>query len=237
MRIRTLALCAVLLGFPAIAAAGVIKGQLWIEPGAHKAVGNMPVTSRPADTEKLIRAQRGVSDAVIYVDAIPEKVESRLAAPKGSARWFSWLPWVEPPRPRLKRMLQSNRQFVPRVFIAPAGADIELMNLDKVFHNTFSVSSAKRFDLGKYPPGRVDTLRFDKPGVVNLHCDIHPDEIGYVVVVPNHAYASPDSLGYFKLPALPPGSYRLRYWHPYHGEHHLGVVVPRRGDVTLELSF
>jgi plastocyanin len=239
--IQSVALLLLLIAMPA--SAGVIRGQLWLQATTAK-ITTMVAASRDAsaapapDVRRLLRAQSGVSDAVIYVEEIPDRTERRLTKPLGGSRWFSWLPWADKPKPaRLKRLVQSGNRFIPRVFVAPLGESIELMNLDRVYHNTFSVSAAKRFDLGKYAPGKTDTLRFDKAGIVNLHCDIHPDEIGYVVVPPNHAYASPDSLGRFTLPELPEGSYRLRYWHPHHGEHLMGVIVPARGDVALELTF
>lgn len=224
------------------ASAGAIRGQLWLaQPDLRKpalvAASRDRAATRAPDVERLLRAQRGVSDAVLYVESIDAKVETHLARQKQGTRWLSWLPWADRPAPRLKRLVQSRHRFVPRVFVTTAGESIELKNLDGVYHNTFSVSAAKRFDLGKYAPGMTDTVTFNRPGIVNLHCDIHPDEIGFVVVAPNHAYAAPDSLGRFALPALPEGSYRLHYWHPHHGDHVVGVVIPRRGDVTLDLSF
>lgn len=222
------------------AAAGVIRGQLWLErssvrkPALVAAARDAAATPAP-DVRRLLAAQRGISDAVLYVESIDERTERRLARPKGG--FFSWLPWADEPQPRLKRLVQSKHRFDPRVFVIVAGESVELLNLDRVYHNTFSVSAAKRFDLGKYAPGATDTITFEHPGIVNLHCDIHPDEIGFVAVTPNHAYAAPDSLGRFELPRLPEGSYRLHYWHPHHGDHVMGVVVPRRGDVVLELTF
>jgi len=237
-----LAIAVAALAVASTASAGVIRGQLWFERSSLRRP-ELVAASRDAsalptpDVARLIRAQRGVSNAVLYVESIDEKSEQRLIRKKLGARWFGWLPWANRPQPRLKRLVQSNHRFDPRVFVTTAGESIELVNLDRVYHNTFSVSAAKRFDLGKYAPGSTDTVTFDRPGVVNLHCDIHPDEIGFVVVAPNHAYAAPDSLGRFALPDLPAGSYRLHYWHPHHGDHVVGVVVPSRGDLALELSF
>jgi hypothetical protein len=119
----------------------------------------------------------------------------------------------------------------------PVGTRAEFQNLDHVYHNVFSVSPARRFDLGKYAPGKIDTVDFERAGVVNLHCDIHPDELGYIVVTPNHAVARPDSLGRFRMPKLPPGHYTLRVFHPRRGEFERPVEVPKRGDVSVDLAF
>jgi hypothetical protein len=130
-----------------------------------------------------------------------------------------------------------DRRFKPRVLAVAAGSKVEIVNMDRVYHNAFSVSAAKRFDLGKYPPGRADTLEFERPGVINLHCEIHPDMLGFVVVTPNHAFTRPDSTGAFELPKLPAGRYRVHAWNPRGVETTSDVSMPQRGDVPLEMVF
>jgi plastocyanin len=221
MRAWRLAIGVAALGLASVpAAAGVIRGVLVTSPQKIRA-------GSPADAGAKAKpvVQRGARDAVVYLEEVPEKVEKKLGrnATKKSAR---------PPR-----IVQNQLKFVPRVLATAAGTPVAFENLDRVYHNTFSVSAAKRFDLGKYPPGAVDTVVFDRVGVANLHCDIHPDESAFVVVVPNHAFARPDSLGRFALPKLPKGQYRLRVWHPRLGQISRAVEVPKRGDVVLELKF
>jgi hypothetical protein len=203
------------------AAAGVIRGVLTTTP-RPSAVGRDSLR-----TAKLT-PQRGAGDAVVYLQKIPENVEKKLSKTGFIFR--------KPLRPQ--RIVQRNLRFVPRVVATAAGSLVEFENLDRVYHNTFSVSSAKRFDLGKYKPGTLDSVLFDRAGVVNLHCDIHPDESGFVVVVPNHAFARPDSLGRFVLPPkLPKGDYTLHVWHPRLGEFSRAVTMPAHGDLKLELKF
>jgi hypothetical protein len=235
-----------LLALGAPARAGVIRGELWLTrravelaraaryvpaPVAHDhGTKPVPVSTKPpvpvsrADAPRL--PQRGVSDAVIYVESVPEKVERKLR-PKSS-----------PKRPApLPRIVQSKQAYVPRVLVTTVGGSVEFENLDRVYHNTFSVSAAKRFDLHKYAPGHRDTVTFERLGVANLHCDIHPDEIGFVVVVPNHVVARPDSTGRYELPKLPAGDYTVHVWHPRFGEIKRDVTVPKHGDVQLDLSY
>lgn len=216
---------ALLLSWVAPATAGVVRGTLWMNRAATAAARTL------TSPEAIAKRQRGVTDAVIYLEKIPAGLEQRL-----SGRGWSLFP-TRPKRTRPVRIVQNQRRFTPRVLSIPAGTRVEFLNLDRVYHNAFSVSSARRFDLGKYPPGGADTVQFDRPGVINLHCDIHPDMLGYIVVTPNHAYARCDSLGVFRLPKLPAGSYRLRAWHPDRGEIVRAIDMPRRGDVTLELKF
>ena len=213
-RTCSIALFAFLLG-GGTAFAGTLHGTLRLRPAPRASLEG------PA-------ALRGVADAVVYVEKIPAALEQRLSGD----RRFLFL--------RLKRAPEvtsvvQRRRFDPRVSTAVAGTRVAFVNLDRVYHNVFSVSSSRRFDLGKNPPGSRDTVRFGRAGVVNLHCDIHPDEHGYLVVTPNHAYARPDSLGRWRLPRLPPGRYTLRMFHPARGELSREVVMPRRGDLAVDL--
>ncbi|MFI5372006.1 MAG: hypothetical protein ACHQ52_10650 [Candidatus Eisenbacteria bacterium] len=224
MRFRvmpSLVLACALAAEPALA--GVVGGTLWMNREALR-------THEKTGAAASVARQTGVTDAVVYIDDLPAKVDAKISA---NRRWF----WQRRDTPYLPRIVQIDHKFVPRVMSVPVGTHTEFQNLDHVYHNVFSVSSANRFDLGKYPPGRIDTVAFDKAGVVNLHCDIHPDELGYIVVTPNHAVARPDSLGHFKLPKLPPGTYTLHVFHPRRGEFERPVEVPKHGDVILDLAF
>ena len=203
-----------------VAEAGAIRGTLFLSRAAAR-------PDHAHDARGALRAQPGVIDAVIYVEKIPEKVERKLSG-------HGWFFLRRSPMPRL---IQSEMRFMPRVTPVTVGTEVQFRNLDHVYHNAFSVSAAKRFDLGKYPPGRVDTVKFDLAGVVNLHCGIHPDMVGYVVVMPNHAYARPDSNGTFSLPRLPDGAYVVHAWHPRLGDLTERFEVPKHGDVDLQLTY
>ncbi len=173
------------------------------------------------------RKDSGVGDVVVYVEKVPDALERKLA--KGGW-WFSR-------KPKVSRITQRNLTFVPRVLAVTRGSQVEFQNLDPVYHNAFSVSASKRFDLGRYPPGHADTVAFERVGVMNLHCDVHPLEVGFVVVVPNHAFTRPDASGRFVLPKLPPGQYTIRAWHPRGRALRRQVEMPRKGDVDLELKL
>jgi plastocyanin len=204
------------------ASAGVIEGRVWMSPGLARLAARTPVS------KELRAGQRGVTDAVVYIQALPEKVERKLAHPG----WFG-----RKRAAKTVRVIHQNRRVVPRVLAVTAGTRVEFRNLDRVYHNLFSVSAARHFDLGKYAPGHRDTIAFEQPGVANLHCDIHPDEIAYVVVLANHAYDRPDSSGSFRLPKLPAGKYLLRSWHPLRGELSREVEMPKRGNLAIDLTY
>lgn len=206
---------------PALAGTNV-TGTLWLSSAARMRAVRSGVTE----------TQPNVTEGVVWVETIPAKLEAKLASPKRG--WFGLRKKAEPPLPSVA---QREDRFAPKVLAVPAGSNVELANRDRLYHSTFSVSGAKRFDLGKTAPGRRDTLSFARVGVVNLHCEIHPRAVGYVVVTPNRAYATPDSLGRFSMPRLPKGRYVLHAWHPRLGELTLPFDVPKRGAVALDPSF
>lgn len=224
MRRFTLALVlALALTGPAAHADSSVSGTLWLSARdrAHAAESGGR------------REQPGVGEGVVWVETIPEKLEQRLATPIRS--WFR--PWRTVEEPPLPAVAQVQDTYAPRVLVVPVGGRVEFANTDRLYHSTFSVSGARRFDLGKTPPGRRDTLDFPRAGVVNLHCEIHPKAVGYLVVTPNRAYATPDAHGHFRLPKLPAGRYVLHAWHPGKGELRLPFTVPKRGAVRLDPTF
>jgi len=195
-------------------AKGVIRGTLHAPGDGDRNPNGSPTPGRSA---------RGrYRDVVVYLAQAPEKLERKL---------------VKKARKAKHRIVQEQLSFSPRVLAVAVGDTVLVENKDRVYHNTFSVSLAKRFDLGKYAPGHVTPVVFEDAGVVNLHCDIHPSEAAFVVAVPNHIFTRPDSLGRFKLPKLPNGSYTLKVWHPRLGTVTREVEMPKKGNATLDLEF
>jgi hypothetical protein len=221
---RRLAALALLLTSlaPGPCRAGVIRGQVVLPP--------VPTAPQRAQSAYAGRASalprprvpaRGLpQDAVIYIESIPAPVDSLLPVPSS--------------HPRLAQLDQS---FLPRVIAVPVGASVEFPNMDPIYHSVFSVSPVKRFDLGRYGRGKSRTVRFQKPGLVNVYCDIHSNMEGFILVTPNRAVAQADSSGRFALPDLPPGRYTVLAWHPDAAPLRRDVVVPGSGDLTVDLSF
>ena len=135
------------------------------------------------------------------------------------------------------RLAQKSQGFSPRVLPVAVGGRVDFPNLDPIYHNVFSVSPSKRFDLGKYGQGKSKSLVFDKPGLVNVYCDIHSNMEAFIVVLPNAWFAQPDTDGRFTLPPLPAGTYRVRVWHPDLGDRTVEVTVSDEETRDLELSL
>jgi plastocyanin len=219
MSLRTLVLGSVcLIGVAGIARAGEIRGTVTLAapPTAAEAEPDRYPGSARAMSGAMPHMRNVVGDAVVWVEKIPAETEAAIPAPEA---------------PRLS---QKDQSFVPRVVAVPLGSPVDFPNLDPIYHNVFSLSPVKRFDLGKYPRGQSRRVLFDKPGLVNVYCDIHSDMAAFILVVPNRAYAQPDAQGSYHLPPLPTGHYVVHVWHPDRPEQKREVSVPAEGAVTAE---
>jgi plastocyanin len=114
-------------------------------------------------------------------------------------------------------LVQRNQRFEPQLLVIPVGSTVSFPNADPIYHNVFSLSGAKKFDLGYYPEGHTRTIQFDEPGVVQIYCHLHPNMYAAVVVTPNQWYTHPAVDGSFTLSHVPPGDYRLVVWHMHAG--------------------
>ena len=116
-------------------------------------------------------------------------------------------------KPVRVELQQQGQQFTPRLLVVPAGSTVSFPNADPVFHNVFSLSGAKTFDLGYYPAGQTRIVTFAEPGIVQVYCHLHPNMYAAIAVVPNRWYAQPGEDGTFSLHDVPPGTYKLVTWH------------------------
>ncbi|MGO8985086.1 MAG: hypothetical protein ACLPHI_06315 [Terriglobales bacterium] len=110
------------------------------------------------------------------------------------------------------RLVQKNKSFEPHILVAPAGSLVEFPNRDPFFHNVFSLFEGKRFDLGLYEAGSSRIVRFDRPGISYIFCNIHPEMSAVVITLatPLYAVANPD--GQVLLTGVPYGHYTLHVW-------------------------
>jgi hypothetical protein len=110
-------------------------------------------------------------------------------------------------------MAQRDEQFAPHVLPVFRGATVDFPNDDDVFHNVFSLSSAKTFDLGRFPKGSSKSEVFDKSGTVQVFCHIHSDMSAVVLVLDNPYFAMPSEAGKYVIEGVPPGDYLMVGWH------------------------
>jgi plastocyanin len=117
-------------------------------------------------------------------------------------------------RPVTKQIAQKDLAFIPPLLAIQAGTKVEFPNLDDTYHNIFSYSPAKRFDLGRYRPDEkpVPTEVFDTPGLVTLRCDIHEHMRGLILVLETPHFTTTEPDGHYRLSGLPAGHYTLKAW-------------------------
>ena len=133
-------------------------------------------------------------------------------------------------------MAQKNIAFAPDLLPVLIGTAVDFPNMDDTYHNVFSYSKAKRFDLGRYrkeeKPGSVV---FDKPGVVTVHCEIHDRMRGTILILETPYFQKTDSAGHYRLDHLPSGHFIVKAWvnEADVREH----VVDLKSGARLQLDF
>jgi plastocyanin len=192
------------LGIAALATAlfsSVALGGEAAKTGVVK--GTITVSGKPA------------GDVVVSVEGVPQD-QSKAQLSGGKAKAV---------------IDQKDLKFNPRVLAVVVGTTVDFPNHDKTFHNVYSNSEAKKFDLGLYPSGQSRSATFDKPGIVKILCNAHPNMEAHIVVK-NHRYFSlADAHGNYTLAGVPLGKYRVEVWHPQLGTKSVPVELVRAGEV------
>jgi plastocyanin len=135
------------------------------------------------------------------------------------------------------RVVQRDTSFAPGVVVVSRGTEVAFANDDPFFHNVFSYSRPKRFDLGRYPRGESKSVTFDSPGIVKVFCEIHDWMRSAVVVTENPYHVLVAEDGSFTIRDVPAGRYELRVWHFDRGDTTVRVEVPAQAAVRVEVRL
>jgi len=192
---------------------GTIRGRVELRklasaPERRPGVGD-PGTPPPRDFPDLRRS-------VVYLDS----------APRGA---------FETSEGGHAVMDQRNETFVPHVLAISTGMTVDFPNSDTFYHNVFSLSKTQRFDLGRYAAGRSRSIRFDRPGIVRVFCEIHSHMNAFILVFGHPFYALTDTEGRYRIENVPAGVYNVVAWNEGTASDHRSVTVPAGG--TAELDF
>lgn len=134
--------------------------------------------------------------------------------------WLTPLGSTRAPAPPLQQasqipqLVQKDKSFRPSLLVIPAGGLVEFPNHDPFFHNVFSLFDGKRFDLGLYEGGSTQFVKFDKPGISFIFCNIHPQMSAVVIALNTPYYAMSNWRGEISLSGVAPGRYQMHVFHP-----------------------
>jgi plastocyanin len=214
------ALLAVFLASPAPSRAGTISGT---------------ITLTPAD----LSFRGGIRQNAYVGQLSGSAARSASADPSDTTYGVAYLSDVDAagdPVPDAALLDQKGQRFIPRILAVVVGQAVDFRNSDNVFHNVFSYSPPKRFDLGRYPRGKSKRLTFQKPGEVQVFCDIHSDMRADIVVVPSRRFGYVDADGRFRIEGAPSGRHTVVVWLPRRGERTAEVDIPAGGAAALALG-
>jgi plastocyanin len=172
-------------------------------------MGAIQVTPRPSSAPVMISPyarnryrppkpaatlQGGLDESIIvYLDEHPALQSSPPAGPS---------PVID----------QRQLTIVPHVTPIVVGTTVEFLNSDNVYHNIFSLSRTRRFNLGRYPKGQRRSVTFDRTGVVEIFCDIHSEMNGVILVLPNPYFTRVNPDGSYHLRDVPEGTFVVKVW-------------------------
>lgn len=158
-----------------------------------------------------------LEDFVVYIDApVPGAAAPHLAA----------------------AMSQRSVAFEPHVLAIPVNTPVTWPNLDSIYHNVFSMSDAKVFDLGlKTNKDKPEEVVFDRPGRVDVFCAIHAKMHGIILVVPSPFLAKVAAHRRYTITDIPPGTYPLRAWQERLPPLEKTVTVPAQGSVEVDFDL
>ena len=207
----------VLLAMVGTLHAGTITGMVKARgatAAAETAAGDAYASHRYKFVEKLDYDQ--FRDFVVYLDQ-----------PMPGAKF--------PPPEQPAVVQQKDATFVPHVLPILVGTTVSWPNQDDIFHNVFSMSQTKSFDLGLYSADQpAKRVTFDQPGQVDVFCAIHTKMRCIVLVLTNPYFALADSKGRVTIKIIPAGVYKVRAWHERMPSQWKEITVPVEGEVVAD---
>ena len=201
-------------GGPEEQAPGAIRGRLEIRRFER------PTPRRPGVAEPGGAGVRDLPDlrsGVVYLET----------APRGA---------FEGREPGRAVMDQRNETFVPHVLAITTGTTVDFPNSDKFYHNVFSLSKTRPFDLGRYAAGSSRPVRFDRAGIVRVFCDIHSHMNAYILVFNHPFFALTDGDGRYRIENVPPGTYGVIAWNEGTSTEARPITVPDGGVAELDFT-
>ena len=199
-------------------AAGSLRAQVVIEGTVQlpKPSFDRGLNQRYATAPDIALAPTNPPAAVVYLEG---DFKAQASVPKTPSQ-----------------VAQKNVAFAPDLLPVLVGTAVEFPNMDETYHNVFSYSKFKRFDLGRYRKDeKPSVVVFDKPGAVTIHCEIHERMRGTILVLETPHFIKTDTAGKYRLEHLPPGTYVLKAW--VAGDDIRQHPVELKNGMTLHVDF
>lgn len=136
-----------------------------------------------------------------------------------------------------RNITQKGARFLPRVLPVLVGTTVEWPNHDEIYHNVFSISDAKQFDLGLYKHPEMKRVVLDRPGRIDAFCSIHTAMHCIILVLENPYFATADAQGRYRIAEIPPGTYRLKAWHERLPSQVKQVTISENGTVQADFTL
>jgi len=184
--------------------ARLLKSYCWFIP---LGISLIPLPAQPQDravTMKVVEVKQGIentwdaANVVVWLSPLDGSKQS---------------PASEAASGQSPQLVQRNKSFDPHILVVRVGTVVQFPNRDPFFHNIFSLYDGKRFDLGLYEAGTTRSVRFDRPGVSFLFCNIHAEMSAAVVAVDSPYFAISDRQGRVKIVNVPDGRYEVHVWY------------------------
>jgi plastocyanin len=217
-------------GLSVSAATGTIRGRVDLPPAPPR-VERRPSVAQLGGTSRVdLLEPAGPPAATHKHEEPPEPAVSVVyleRAPRGAFAEFE---------ERHARMDQRGERFVPHVLAITVGSVVDFPNNDETYHNVFSLSDTRTFDLGRYAAGHSKAVRFDRPGIVRVFCDIHSHMNAFILVFAHRYFAMTDAEGRYHIDNVPPGTYTVVMWNEAWPQETRQVTVPDGGG-DVDASF
>ena len=202
-------------GLPAQApTGGIIRGRVDVRRSAPQVERRPSVSdlgTAPAHAQDITRS-------VVYLESAPAEAFAD----------------DEPQRATLD---QRNETFIPHVLAITVGTTVDFPNSDHTYHNVFSISKTKSFDLGHYAAGRSKSVRFDRPGIVRVFCEIHSHMSAFILVFSHRYFAVTGADGRYQIGHVPPGRYTLSAWNEGVVRESRQIAIPDETSPVVEADF
>jgi len=166
------------------------------------------------------------------------KISGKVAppSPNVAAVWLEGPNLTAPSKSSRVVLAQKNYQFSEPLLVVAKGTTITFPNYDPDFHNIYSLSKPKRFDLGRYKAEEKDipSVTFDKLGFIALRCEIHDHMKANIIVVDTPHFITTDANGKFTLKNIPPGNYTLHAQTDKKHKWKTSITVQARKTTTVK---